>query len=194
MKTGTSALVAAIVLAVPLAVSLPLLAASDTTSEAAVPKQGNGMAMMPMQQQLLHMQEQMQKIHAATNPAERREIMHEHASSMQGMMQMMHGMMAGQEMMGPGMMGPGMMGPGMAGPGMSQGHPGGSGMMTPGQMGSEGYGPGGGMGPGAMTPGASAMMNRLGMMEQRINLMQMMMDQMLKQQEFLLKDRNDGDS
>jgi hypothetical protein len=172
MKSTARILVTAMALSAPLAIPHTLLAATDTASAPTEPLQGNGIATMPMQQQMMHMQEEMAKIHHTKDPKERRELMREHAASMQGMMQMMHGMMAGQGMMG--------------------GHGGGMGMgmMGQSQMGAPGTGGPGTMGPGAMTPGAGAMMGRMGMMEQRMNMMQMMMDQMLKQQELLLKDRN----
>lgn len=184
MKPTAKILVIAIALSTPLAFSSTLLAASDATSNSAEPPVSTGMAMMPMQQQ-------MAKLHGATNPKERRQMMREHANTMQGMMKMMHGMMAGQGMMG-GMMGGQQRGMGMMG-GMMGGQPGGMGMMMPGPMGAPGAGyPQ--MGPGAMAPDTGAMMGRMGMMEQRMNLMQMMMDQMLQQQELMLEERSDGDS
>ena len=167
MKSTAKILVIAMALSAPLAIPHTLLAAADPASTPAEPLQGTGMAMMPMQ-------EEMARIYDTKDPKKRRELMREHAQSMQGMMQMMHGMMAGQGMMG--------------------GHGGGMGMMRQGQMGAPGTGGPGTMGPGAMTPGAGAMMDRMGMMEQRMNMMQMMMDQMLKQQELLLKEQGDGDS
>ena len=178
MKSTTKILVIAMALSTPLAFSSTLLAASDATSNPAEPPVSTGMAMMPMQQQMQGMQDQMAKMHAATNPDERRALMREHANTMQGMMKMMHGMMAGQGMMG----------------GMMGGQRGGMGMMMPGPMGTPGAGNPQGMGPGAMAPDTGAMMGRMGMMEQRMNMMQMMMDQMLQQQELMLEERSDGDS
>ena len=118
------------------------------------------MAMMPMQQQMQGMQDQMAKMHATKNPEERRALMREHAKSMQGMMKMMHGMMAGQGMMG-GMMGGQQQGMGMMG-GMMGGQPGGMGMMMPGPMGTPGAGNPQGMGPGAMVPDTGAMITGVG--------------------------------
>ena len=99
MKSTAKIMAVALALSTPLAFSQALLAASDTASKSADPPQSMGMAMMPMQQQMQRMQEQMAKLHDAANPKERRELMREHAKSMQGMMKMMHGMMAGQGMM-----------------------------------------------------------------------------------------------
>ena len=199
MKTEAKTLVCSMALATSLAFSPALLAASDPSSGSAESSQEPSVAMMPMNRQMLRMQEQVEQLHATTNPAERHELMRAHARSMQGMMQMMHGMMASQGMMGPGAMGPGAMGPGTMGPGttgqgtmgpgQTQGQPGGSGMMTPGQMGPQGYGMGQGMG-----AGAGAMMGRVNMMEQRMNMMQMMMDQMLEQQQLLLEEKTKGGS
>ena len=174
MKPKAKILVTAMALSTLLAFPHTLLAASDTASNSAEPPRGTGMAMMPVEQQMQRMQEQMAKLHDTANPKERRELMRGHAQSMQGMMKMMHGMMAGQ--------------------GMMEGQRSGMGMMMPGQMGSPGTGNPQSMGPGAMAPGVGAIMGRMGMMEQRMNMMQMMMDQMLQQQEQLLKDKSDGDS
>ena len=178
MKSTVKIVVIAMALSTPLAFSSTLLAASDATSNPAEPPVSTGMAMMPMQQQMQGMQDQMAKMHATKNPEERRALMREHANTMQGMMKMMHGMMAGQGMMG----------------GMMGGQRGGMGMMMPGPMGTPGAGNPQGMAPGAMAPDTGAMMGRMGMMEQRMNMMQMMMDQMLQQQEFMLKERSDAGS
>ena len=188
MKSTAKILVIAIALGAPLAFSHTLLAASDATSHPAEPPAGTGMAMMPMQQQMQGMHDQMAKMHATKDPEERRALMREHANSMQGMMKMMHGMMAGQGMMG------GMMGGQRGGMGMMGGQPGGMGMMMPGPMGTPGAGNPQGMGPGAMAPDTGAMMGRMGMMEQRMNMMQMMMDQMLQQQELMLEGQSDGNN
>ena len=96
MKSTAKILVIAMALGAPLAFSHTLLAASDAASKPAEPSVSTGMAMMPMQQQMQGMQEQMAKMHATKNPQERRALMREHAKSMQGMMKMMHGVMAGQ--------------------------------------------------------------------------------------------------
>ena len=69
-----------------------------------------------------------------------------------------------------------------------------AGMMMQGQTGAPRTGGSGTMGPSARTPDMGAMMDRVGTTEQRMNMMQMMMDQMLRHQEFILEDRNDGDS
>ena len=174
MKSTAKILVLAMALGTPLAFSHTLLAASKPGE----PSVSTGMAMVPMQQQMQGMQDQMAKMHAMKNPEERRALMREHAKSMQGMMKMMHGMMAGQGMMS----------------GMMGGQHGGMGMMMPGPMGTPGAGNPQGMGPGAMTPDTGAMMGRMGMMEQRMNMMQMMMDQMLQQQELMLEGQSGGDS
>lgn len=168
MKPLTRLLSVAVVLSLPLFFSHTLLADTDAASKSTDPARGTGMATMPMTQQMQHMREEMAKIHATKNPNERRDLMREHASSMQSMMQMMHGMMAGQ--------------------GMMQGQSGGMGMM---QSPADGTGAGS---PRGMGPGAGAMMGRMNMMEQRLNMMQMMMDQMLQHQELLLKETNGDDS
>jgi hypothetical protein len=176
MKPKAKLLVTAMALSTLLVFPHTLLAASDTASKAAEPPQSTGMAMMPMQQQMQRMQGEMAKLHDTKDPKMRRELMREHGQSMQGMMQMMHGMMAGQGMM------------------EGQGGGMGMGMMMPGPMGTPGTGYPQGMGPGSMSPDVGAMMGRMGMMEQRMNMMQMMMDQMLQHQEQLLKNKSDGDS
>jgi hypothetical protein len=73
--------------------------AGDASTAAAMPMQG----MQPMQQNMQMMREQMAKIHAAQDPAERKRLMSEHQHAMQEQMRMMHGMMGGQmkgQMMG----------------------------------------------------------------------------------------------
>jgi periplasmic protein CpxP/Spy len=54
---------------------------------------GGGTQSMPMMNEHMQkMQKQMQQIHAAKDPAERKRLMEEHMKSMQGMMPMMSGM------------------------------------------------------------------------------------------------------
>ena len=56
------------------------------------------MASMPMHQNMQKMHEQMQQMREANSDAEREVIMQEHMRSMRGMMNMLHGMMAGRSM------------------------------------------------------------------------------------------------
>ena len=97
MKSTAKILIIAMALGGPLAIPHTLLAATDTASAPTEPLQGNGIATMPMQQQMMHMQEEMAKIHHTKDPKERRELMREHAASMQGMMQMMMDQMLKQQ-------------------------------------------------------------------------------------------------
>ena len=107
----------------------------------------SAMAEMPMHQKMQQMRSQMKKLHATTDPDARKALMKEHMASMQGMMKMMHGMMAG--------------GSPRHKHGDTEGHN--SSAMKPcsGQAGEGG---------------------RMGMLEQRMNMMQLMMDQMLQRQ------------
>lgn len=57
------------------------------------------MSAMPMQHNMHKMHKQMMSMEAAASDEERRTMMHEHMRSMQDMMNMVHGMMAGQSMM-----------------------------------------------------------------------------------------------
>jgi hypothetical protein len=95
--------------------------AAETETPARGPGMMNQGQASQMQQHMKQMQEQMEKIRATRDPAERRKWMQEHMDSMnQGMMMMrgmggpiMKGMMDGQSAMGggrPGDMEPGMMG------------------------------------------------------------------------------------
>lgn len=154
MKDSKKSLFAVLLVTGSLALAQGVVAATDQTQppkEASMAGIGAGIATMPMHQQMKRMQEQMAKIHEATAPEERRKLMKEHTESMQDMMKMMHGMMAGQGMMGPrhrGMWSPS---------GNAQG------MMNP-----------------PCAEGADS--DRMARMEQRMNMMQMMMDQVLKAQ------------
>ncbi|MBW7925201.1 MAG: hypothetical protein H3C59_10720 [Burkholderiaceae bacterium] len=139
------------------------------------------------------MQSQLERAAAAKTDGERRAALADHMRTMQANMMLARGMMMGEagalpgagaamtrpgtmgpemmgpEMMGPGMMGPGMMGPG-AGPGMMSGMMG-SGMMCPGMMAH------GMMGRGADGSPESAGLQR---MERRLDMMQMMIEQMMR--------------
>ena len=111
-----------------------------------------GMAMGKMRENMKKMQEQMQKIHATTDPAERRKLMKEHMQSMQEGMKMMG-------RMGGGMKGGDM----MAKAKKDQG----------GSMMEDGGGDKGGMMGGMM-------MKKHKKMEDRMDMMQMMMEQMIE--------------
>lgn len=120
-----------------------------------------------MQERYKKMQDQMGRLGKAKDPKERQKILEEHWKTMhEGM----------DTMMGRGGMGHGMMMGGMSsGGGMGQG-----GKMGPGA----GMGPGTGMGPGAgMGSMSPDMLNqRQRRIEQRMDMMQMMMDQMMQHQ------------
>ena len=156
MKSISRKVAIALAVITPITLAQPLLAATHMAPGSAASADSSGMAMMPMQRQMQSMQEDMTKLHGIKDPDERQALMRKHTASMQGMMQMMHGMMAGQEMM-------------HGQPGEMMNKP----MRAPGAQGSP-----------KMEPGAMA--GRMGMMEQRMNMMQMMMDQMLQQQGLLL--------
>jgi hypothetical protein len=126
-----------------------------------------------MQENVRQMQSQLERAASAKTDDERRAALVEHMRTMQGNMMLgrniMMGAPGGYPAMGGGMgsgaTGPGMMGPGMMGPGMMSGMMG-SGMMCPGMMGRGQAG-----GPD------SADLQR---MERRLDMMQMMMEQMMR--------------
>ena len=129
-----------------------------------------------MQDRYKKMQEQMERLRKAKDPAERQKLWEEHWQTMHEGMDMM---------MGRGGMGPGMM---MGGMGMMRGMgPGGpAGGMGPGGGMGSGMGPRGGMGPACGALGAQATPEQMAVcqrrIEQRMDMMQMMMDQMLERQ------------
>ena len=134
---------------------------------------GGGMPMM--QEHMQKMQAQMEEIHKTSDPDKRDKLIQSHMDSMNEMMKKMQGMHSGKPMMGgPGMMGgskDGMMGgPGMMG-GSKNGMTGGPGMM------------------GGSKGGMMEMMNRQQMMGRRMDMMQMMMDQMMQHQAATEKSR-----
>ena len=161
-------LAAGLALLLPIALMNTASSASHGVAVAPMAVAEKDMAKMPMHEQMGHMRTMMGRMQNATSPAERHELMQKHMASMQGMMKMMHGMMAGQSMIQskPGM---GMMGPGQFESPSAKDHEHGS--NTSGAMPREGQ------------DGATRMM----MMEERLNMMQMMMDQMLQNQDALLK-------
>ena len=143
MKPSTA--LAAILFASVAAISGHAALAATEGAQAPTPQSAPAMAEMPMHRQMQQMHSQMQKLHATTDPVARKALMKEHMASMQGMMKMMHGMMAGS-------------------PQPKHGHgEGKSSAMQP----CSGQAGGGG---------------RMGMLEQRMNMMQLMMDQMLQRQ------------
>ncbi|MBI2313920.1 MAG: hypothetical protein HYU77_15590 [Betaproteobacteria bacterium] len=125
------------------------------------------------------LQAQLDKIGKAKDARERQKLLGEHMQTMQESM-MVAGAMGSGGMMGGGMMGGGMMGCPMMSGMMGGGQGGMMGMMHGGQGG--GMMGGGMMGGGAGGPGADAMMGRMQQMEKRVDMMQMMMEQMLKGQ------------
>ena len=181
MKVSSKAMLAVAVMSGALALAQGVAATSaeesaESTAEGS-PETAPRIGMMPMQQQMQRMHEQMANIHETTDPAARRKLLSEHMDSMQNMMQMMHGMMAGQDIMGRWhrrRQGGHMMGqePSPTDKGMErrQGMDPQSMMReNPGQMGN--------------------MAERMNMMEQRVNMMQMMMDAMLQSQSEQLEPR-----
>lgn len=126
-----------------------------------------------MQENVRQMQSQLERAASAKTDDERRAALAEHMRTMQGNMMLgrniMMGATGGYPAMsggaGPGAMGPGMMGPGMMGPGVMSGMMG-SGMMCPGMMGRGQSG-----GPDSAD---------LQWMERRLDMMQMMMEQMMR--------------
>jgi len=167
MKSRLIAFSLAAVLVVPLAMA----EAPAKAEKKAVPAADADMDKYyaAMQERYKKMQEQMERLRKTTDPKERQKIWEEHWLTMHEGMNMM---------MGRGGMGPGMMMGGM-GPGAGMGPRGGMGA---------GMGPRGGMGPGAAcgalgaqaTPEQMAYCQRR--LEQRMDMMQMMMDQMLEHQ------------
>lgn len=127
-----------------------------------------------MKSNLEKMRQQLERIAQTKTPEERQKLLQEHMQTLRENMMMGRSLMMGGAGPAPGMgmmrdMGSGgMMGPRMMG-------------MCP-MMGMMGGGMMGGM--GAMAPGMApdAMTNRLQQMERRLDLMQMMMDQLLKSQ------------
>ncbi len=102
-----------------------------------------------MQERMQLMQQQMNRLHKTTDPAERQKLLDEHYKLMEAQMATMRGMGGG------GMMGGGMMGQG------------GQGMMGPGGA------------PKSGAPGKPPTPDqRMRMMEDRMDMMQMMMEQM----------------
>ena len=134
-------------------------AVGGTTQEAPA-KPGGTMPMKPMHEHLQKMRTQMAEINRTEDPDKRDELIESHMADMQSMMKMMHGMREQQSMMGKG----GMMGKGMGMPG---------GKMMGGQQGDTMAAPQGGM---------VEMMNRQKMLEHRLDIMEMMMEQMMQNQ------------
>ncbi len=136
-----------------------------------------------MQENVRQMQSQLERAASAKTDDERRAALADHMRTMQGNMMLgrniMMGATGGYPVMGggtgPGVMGPGMMGPGMMGPGMMSGMMG-SGMMCPGMMG-HGMMSQEMMGRGQSGGPDSADLQR---MERRLDMMQMMMEQMMR--------------
>jgi hypothetical protein len=152
------------------------------------------------------MRTQMEKLRQTTDPAERQRLLQEHLQTMQDVVRVLDGMMEAQAaaatpqmgMMGQGMMGGGMMGGGMMGKGM-MGRGGTGGCMMPGMMSDDdqkgmmgrGMMGGGGMGGGMMRSmmmqrhmmmeqQMQSVVNRLNLMEKRLNGMQTLLDQVLQ--------------
>ncbi len=136
-----------------------------------------------MQENVRQMQSQLERAASAKTDDERRAALVEHMRTMQDNVMLGRNVMMGATggypamggAMGSGAMGPGVMGPGMMGPGMMSGMMG-SGMMCPGMMGQGMISPGM-MGRGQAGGPDSAELQR---MERRLDMMQMMMEQMMR--------------
>jgi hypothetical protein len=125
-------------------------------------------SMAQMQERMKKMQDHMTRMQKTTDQAERRKLMDEHMKEMQEGMTMMRGMGGG---MMQGMMG----GAGKVGPGAGQGAGPGTGTGT-----GSGPGPGAGSGPMGVAKGGRTSPQ---MMEQRLDMMQMLMEQLMKHQQ-----------
>ena len=123
--------------------------------------------MAQAQEYMKKMQEQMDKIRQTQDPQERQKLLQEHWITMQGNMQMMHGMWGSGGMGG---MGCCMGGRGMMGHGMMMGDP----TMGWGHMGSY-Y--------SKLTP--EQMKQRQYMMDRYMGMQQMMMDHMMQHQQYM---------
>lgn len=169
-------------------------AASGSTQPAGATSTADvGPTIEKMQENVRQMQSQLDRAASAKTDDERRAALVEHMRTMQGNMMLgrniMMGATGGYPAMGggtgSGAMGPGMMGPGMMGPGMMSGMMG-SGMMCPGMMGHGMMGSGmmgsGMMGQGMMGRGSGGASDSadLQRMERRLDMMQMMMEQMMR--------------
>lgn len=127
-----------------------------------------------MKDNLNRMQAQLDAIGQAKDPAEHTRLLGEHMQAMRENMYMARGMMQGNRM-APGMMGGGMMGGGMPGSGMMGGGMMGGGMMGGGMM--DHHMKGGGH---MAAAGSGAIEGRIGQIEKRMDMMQMMMEQMAR--------------
>lgn len=168
-------------------------AAAGSTAPSATSTVETGPTIEKMQENVRQMQSQLERAANAKTDDDRRAALVDHMRTMQANMMlgrsMMMGAMGGYPTMGggvgPGAMGPGMMGPGMMGPGMMSGMMG-SGMMCPGMMGHGMMGSGmmgsGMMGQGMMGRGSGGASDSadLQRMERRLDMMQMMMEQMMR--------------
>lgn len=124
------------------------------TVQVAPAKPVGGMPMKAMHEHLQKMRSQMAEINRTEDPDKRDELLESHMADMQSMMKTMHGMRDEQSKMGQGM--------GMRG-----------GKMMGGQQGDKMAAPQGGM---------MEMMNHQKMLEHRMDIMEMMMDQMMQNQ------------
>ncbi len=154
-------------IAAALAFSAPVFAEDAHHPEKAAEAKGAPAQLAPqvkkMQDNVKKMQPQLDRIAKAKTDAERQKAMAEHMQTMRENMKMAHDMKAG--MMDCPMMEGGMMGKG------------GMGMMGGGMMGKGGMGM---MGGGAAPADAP---DRMQQMEKRMDMMQMMMEQMMRRQE-----------
>jgi len=146
--------------------------------------------MVKAQERMKQAQALMAKMRETKDPAGRRKLMQEHTQAMRDIMGMMHGMKMDKMGCGQGM--------GMMSCGQGMGAMGGDHMMGPmggdHKMGSMGADQGMGMMGGEHKMGAMGADQNMGMMpmhqmmEDRMGMMQMMMEQMFERQEMLMQD------
>lgn len=159
-KTILTAVLAAIALSAPLAQAQSAPADKGTRAQSVTPNVADfDKQMAQAQENMKKMQEQMDKLRQTQDPQVRQKLLEEHWTTMQGNMQMMHGMG------GPGMMGC-CAGDHMMGMG---GH------MMGGMMGWQGY--------SKLTP--EQMKQRQYMMDRYMGMQQMMMDHMMQHQQYM---------
>lgn len=164
----TVALAASVLFATPVLAQQPNSPEKNAQAKPSAPNVAEYDKQMALaQENMKKMQEQMDKIRQTQDPQERQKLLQDHWATMQGNMQMMHGMWGSGGMGG---MGCCMGGRGMMGHGMMMGDP----MMGWGHMGSY-Y--------SKLTP--EQMKQRQYMMDRYMGMQQMMMDHMMQHQQYM---------
>lgn len=159
-KTLLVAVMSAVVLSAPPVFAQSAPTDKGTQAKSSVPNLAEFDKQMALaQENMKKMQEQMDKIRQTQDPQERQKLLQDHWATMQGGMQMMHGMGS-----------TGMMGCCTGGP-MTGGHMMGHDMM----MGWRGY--------SKLTP--EQMKQRQYMMDRYMGMQQMMMDHMMQHQQYM---------